>query len=115
MKKLIIILFLLVPIILSGQKFRIFDTKSDYLEKLNEINLKYGYPSKEYSKILSGKRIHFVCDTVVTRTYAIENPRQTKNGKYVFPMLDYVKEEFSVLVDYDTTWYKKEEIEMLIK
>jgi len=116
MKKLIVILLFFVPIMLYGQKFKVYDTKILYSIKLAEINLKYGYPSKEYSKILGGKRFHFVCDTVVTRTYAIENPRETENKKYIFPVLDYIQKEFDALelMNYNTTWYKEEEIEEVI-
>lgn len=77
MKKLIFIL-LFMPIISFGQKFKVCDTKILYDLKLAEINLKYGYPSKEYSKIIDGKRYYYNCDTVVTRTYATENPRITE-------------------------------------
>lgn len=115
MKKIVFILgFILVVSIVEGQQFKIYNTQKDYSDKLIEINLKYGYPSKEYSKILNGKRIYFVCDTVVTRTYANEIPKLTEQGKYVFPVLDYVKKEFIQieLTDYNKEWYKGEIFEL---
>lgn len=117
MKKLIFILLFLLPIISSGQKFKICDTKILYDLNLAEINLKYGYPSKEYSRIIGGKRLYFTCDTVVTRTYATENPRETEQKKYIFSVLDYIEKEFnqSELVNFNEDWFKEEEISEEIK
>ncbi len=110
-----ILILLLICSLAQGQEFRSYTLKSQYSAKLAEINAKYGYPSKDYSKILNGKRVFFKCDTVVTRTYANENPTRTENRKYIMPVLDYVREDFDSgkLVEYDKTWYPEPELELI--
>ena len=95
-----------------GHKFRPYNTENEYLSKLDEINAKFGYPSKDYSKIIKGKRIYFKSDKIMTRTYASETPTRTSTNKYVFPVLNYASEDFDLvqLVDYNKGWYLNPEL-----
>lgn len=109
----ITIILLFICSVSFGQDFEVYNSELAYSLRLSEINTKYGYPSKDYSKIINGKRVFFKCDTVVTRTYAREIPIPTEGGKYVFPVMDYVRKEFdpTKLVPYDKTWFPVSEIE----
>lgn len=91
-------------------KFKIYDSKIEYIIKLDEINKQLNFPSKNYSKILNGKRIHFIADKIMTRTWADENPRLTEQNKYAFPVDEDMEKNFIGLEDYDSNWYLVEEI-----
>ena len=88
--------------------YKLYSTRANYTKKLNEINLKMGFPSKKYSKILAGKRKHFIAKKIMTRTWANENPQITKQGKYAFPVPKEMEKDFTGLVEYNNNWYESE-------
>lgn len=92
-------------------KFKLFNSKSAYTTKLNLVNTEKGFPNKNYSKILRGKRVHFVADRIMTRTWAEENPRETKLKQLPFPVSEEMEKDFTRLVEYDENWFPKTEIE----
>jgi len=92
-------------------KFKLYISKSEYTKRLNLVNEKLGFPSKKYSKILNGKRQHFVADRIMTRTWADENPRLTEQNQYAFPISKEMEKDFTGFVEYDENWYPIAEIE----
>lgn len=93
-------------------RFKLYDLKSEYIKQLGIINSEMCFPSKKYSKIINGKRQHFVADRVMTRTWANENPRETKEKKFILPIPKFIEVDFEKgeLVEYDKNWYPEEDL-----
>ena len=87
-------------------KFKLFNTKSTYTARLNLVNTDLGFPNKKYSKIINGERKHFVDDKIMTRTWADENPRETKLNQFPFPVEKSMEVSFTGLVEYNEDWYE---------
>ena len=92
-------------------KFKLFNSKSTYTARLNLVNKDLGFPNKKYSKILRGIRKHFVADRIMTRTWADENPRETKLNQLPFPVSKEMEKDFIGLLEYNPEWYPIEKIE----
>ena len=95
-------------------KFKLFNSKSTYTARLNLVNQELGFSNKNYSKILHGKRVHFVADKIMTRTWANENPVLTEQNQYAFPVEKSMEASFTGLVEYNPSWYPIEEMEAKI-
>lgn len=95
-------------------KYKLFNSKSTYTARLNLVNKEKSFPSKNYSKILRGKIVHFVADKIMTRTWADENPRETKLKQLPFPVSKEMEKDFTGLVEYDENWFPIESIESKI-
>lgn len=90
-------------------KYRLYVDINAYISFLNQINTFLVFPSKSYEKIRHGKRKKYTSDKVMTRTWAIESPRETLQGRYPMPVDLILKEKFNIpdtqLVNYDPDWY----------
>lgn len=92
-------------------RFKLYNLKSEYIEQLNTINEEKGFPNKGYSKIINGVRKYFVSDKIMTRTWAREDPRETKEKKFPLPIPGENEKDFTIeeLVKFDKNWYPEED------
>jgi len=96
-------------------KFKLYNSKSAYITRLNLVNKDLGFPNKNYSKIINGIRKHFVADKIMTRTWAEENPRETKLNQFPFPVEKSMETSFTGFVEYNPEWFEEIEPKIISK
>ena len=93
-------------------KYKLYNLLSDYTIKLNEINILLDFPNKKGTRLVDGEWEELTFKNIMTRTWADENPKETSQYQYPFPVKGSLEPLFTGLVEWSAEWYP-EEIEVM--